>query len=381
VRQILQYSNEPVAISSLRDHKLIEVNAAFLERTGYTREQVIGHSSLELGFLDDESVYTSIGQELSATGVVRHRTIKYRSKGGELRFGNFSAAIRQLDGEPCVISFITDITASLRAQEELRRSERRFRSYIEHASDGLTVFGRDGRITFASPSAERLLGFPPEQIVGKNYRQFVHPDDLALVEDAVEIFERPLAGETVTFRVRHSAGHWIYIEGIATILPESEDEPPQTVLNWRDVTQRKLDEERLRTIERRLRDIISHSPVVVNEFDARGTMTLAEGDAIPFDSVGGEGIGKSMFKLLARSREITEALNGILRGETVNTTAELRGRWFDIWGEPVRDSDGEVQGGISVSTDVTARVLAERRLEKEKEQFFAYWSITLPTSS
>src|ERR1700680_3188159 len=99
MRQILQYSNEPVTISSMHDHKFIEVNAAFLERTGYTREDVIGHSALELGLWEDESVYASIGQELSATGAVRHRTIKYRSKAGELRFGNFSAAIRQLDGQ------------------------------------------------------------------------------------------------------------------------------------------------------------------------------------------------------------------------------------------------------------------------------------------
>jgi len=84
MRQLLEFSSEPITISSARDHKLIEVNAAFLERTGYTREEVIGRSSLELGLWEDESVYASIGQELGAIGAVRHRTIKYRSKNGEL---------------------------------------------------------------------------------------------------------------------------------------------------------------------------------------------------------------------------------------------------------------------------------------------------------
>ena len=89
MRQILQYSNEPVAICSLRDHKLIEVNAAFLERTGYTREEVIGRSAIDWCFWT-MSRYTPVSrQELGATGAVRHRTLRYRSKGGELRFGNF----------------------------------------------------------------------------------------------------------------------------------------------------------------------------------------------------------------------------------------------------------------------------------------------------
>ena len=369
MKQILQYSNEPVTISSLHDHKLIEVNAAFLERTGYTREEVIGHSSLELRLWEDESLYASIGQDLNATGAVRHRTIKYKSKNGELKIGNFSAAIRQVDGQPCVISFITDITESVRAQEELRRSERRFRSYIEYASDGLTVFGREGRITFVAPSVERLLGFPPEQIVGKNYRDFVHPEDLGIVAARIEALRSSANGQPFTFRVRHRSGRWMLVEGTATIMPESEDHPQETVFNWRDVTQPKLDEERLRNVEQRLRDIISHAPVVVNEFDAHGIMTMAEGDAIRSDAFGAEGIDKSMFELFVGARDITDALNGVLRGETVSTTAEVNGRWFDIWGEPVRDSDGKVQGGIAVSTDVTGRVLAQQNLEQEKEQF------------
>jgi PAS domain S-box-containing protein len=368
MRQLLEFSNEPITISSARDHKLIEVNAAFLERTGYTREEVIGRSSLELGLWEDDSAYAAIGKELNATGAVRHRTIKYRSKNGELGVGNFSAAIRRFSGQPCVISFISDTTESVRAQAELRRNERRFRSYIEYASDGLTVFNRDGQITFAAPSVERLLGFSPKQVVGINYREFVHPVDLPMVISAMEALVTS-DREPLTFRVRHRSGRWIFIEGIASMMPPSHDDPEQTVFNWRDVTQRKLDEERLRKVERRVRDIISHAPVVVTEFDADGIMTMAEGDAIPSDALGVEGIGKSMFDLFVGSREIIDALHGVLRGETVSTTAELSGRWFDVWGQPVRDSDGRVNGGIAVSTDITSRVLSEQNLKREKEQF------------
>jgi PAS domain S-box-containing protein len=377
VRQILQFSNEPVTISSADDQKLIDVNDAFLERTGYTREEVIGRSSTDLGLWEDESVYTSIGQQLATTGTVRHRVIKYRVKDGRLRFGNFSAAIRELDGQSCVISFITDVTESLRAQEEFRRSERRFRSYIEHASDGLTVLGRGGRISFAAPSVERLLGFVPEEMVGKNYVEFVHPEDLGIVAAGIDGLRKSAHGQSLTFRVRHSSGRWIFIEGSATILPATEDDPQQTVFNWRDVTQRKLDEERLRKVERRLRDIISHSPIVVTEFDEHGTTLMAEGSGVRIDA---DAVGKSMFELYADAPKIISVIEQVLRGETISTQTSLQGRWFDVWGEPVRSADGVIQGGVSVSTDVTNRVLAEQRLEEEKEQF-QFWLKMLPTLS
>ena len=189
------------------------------------------------------------------------------------------------------------------------------------------------------------------------------------MEDAVDIFERPLAGKMVTFRVRHSAGHWVFIEGIATILPESEDEPPQAVFNWRDITQRKLDEERLRNVEQRMRDIISHARVVVNEFDARGVMTMAEGNAIPSDPVAARGSASRYSSCSLDSHEITDALNGVLRGETGSTTAEVRGRGFDIWGEPVRDSDGKVQRWHCGQHRRHGARAGEQNLEQEKEQF------------
>src|SRR5580658_1122543 len=118
--QLLRYSNEPATISSLHNQKLIEINDAFLARTGYRREEVIGRSCQELGLWDEGSVARSIAEELAATGMVRCRTVRYRTKHGELRVGDFSAAIQHLGGAPSVVSFITDVTDAFLAQEEQR---------------------------------------------------------------------------------------------------------------------------------------------------------------------------------------------------------------------------------------------------------------------
>jgi PAS domain S-box-containing protein len=362
--QLLRYSNEPATISSIHNQKLIEINDAFLARTGYRREEVIGRSCQELGLWEQDSVAGSIAEELAATGLVRCRTVRYRTKHGELRVGDFSAAIQHLGGAPSVVSFITDVTDAFLAQEEQRRSERRFRAYVEHAPDGLAVAGPDCRITFAAPSIERLLGFTIDEILGKDYRDFIHPRDLAGAAAAMEVLTISARPQPLELRVRHRSGRWICIEGTITSLSATQDDPPQTVFNWRDVTERKEDEERLRTVEGRLREIISHSPTVVTEFNADGVVVMAEGHGS-----GASLVGRRIFELFVDAPEVLETTERILRGETVNARLELQGRWFDVWGRPVRADDGSIAGGISVNTDITHRVWAEQRLELEQEQF------------
>jgi PAS domain S-box-containing protein len=72
----------------------------------------------------------------------------------------------------------TEIAERNRAEEALRRSEEHFRSRIENASDLITVLEPDGTIRYESPSVERVLGYQPEEMVGKNAFDYIHPDDL-----------------------------------------------------------------------------------------------------------------------------------------------------------------------------------------------------------
>ena len=362
---LLRYSNEPATISALETHQLIDVNDTFLHQTGYSREEVIGKSCLELGFWGERSVHDSIAQELAATGLVRCRTVRYRTKYGELRLGDYSAAIQQPRGVPSVISFITDITETVREREEQRRSAHPFHSYLEHSRNGLAVAGPDGRITFAAPAIERLLGFEVDEIVGHPYRDYIHPRDAGSVAAAIEVLALSGRPQFIELRARHRSGRWICIEGTLAILPPSADVPQQTVFNWRDVSHREVDEERLRTIEGRLREIISHSPTMVTEFDRDGVVAIAEG----YGEGGSAIVGKGIFESFADAPEVIDTTERILRGETVTTRVELQGRWFDVWGRPVRSADGSIVGGISVNTDITHRVLAEQRLALEREQF------------
>src|SRR2546425_5705705 len=95
------------------------------------------------------------------------------------------------------------------AEEALRRSEEHFRSLIENALDIVTVVGEDGMFRYASPSVERLLGYRPGDLLERNAFEFVHPDDVASVADALaRAIQRPGTPQLAEVRFRHRDGSW-----------------------------------------------------------------------------------------------------------------------------------------------------------------------------
>ena len=96
------------------------------------------------------------------------------------------------------------------------RSEEYYRALIENAMDVITVLDADGAIRYASPAIERVLGYAPEQRVGKRIHAFIHPDDLAVIEAALSGALRNCCNSTtMEFRFRHQDGSWRILEATA----------------------------------------------------------------------------------------------------------------------------------------------------------------------
>ena len=123
-----------------------------------------------------------------------------------------------------------------RAEEELRRSEERFRALIDHSSDMITLQGRDGVISYVSPSTSRLLGYAPSDLLGRSLLDAVHPDDQTWLQPRFEdLVEQPGAVMTARYRIRHKSGAWRWIEATYTNLLE-EPAVGAVVINRRDVS-------------------------------------------------------------------------------------------------------------------------------------------------
>jgi two-component system cell cycle sensor histidine kinase/response regulator CckA len=136
------------------------------------------------------------------------------------------------------------------AEDDLRRSEERFRALIENGSDIISMMSRDGRNIYVSPSAQRLLGYTPEEMCAMNPFEIIHPEDRPRI---LSVFVQEVAktGSTATkeYRMQHKDGSWRWIESIGRNLL---DHPSvrAVVISSRDTTERKLLQEQLAQSER-----------------------------------------------------------------------------------------------------------------------------------
>jgi PAS domain S-box-containing protein len=125
-----------------------------------------------------------------------------------------------------------------KAEATLRESEDRFRSLVQNSSD-LTLVIEVGQITYASEASFKLLGYSPEELVGRPASDLVHPDDLGWLREriAADLVSRSVAAP-VELRARRADGNWIHLEAVVANLV---DRPSVrgTVVNARDITERK----------------------------------------------------------------------------------------------------------------------------------------------
>ncbi|WP_341529050.1 EAL domain-containing protein [Nostoc sp. UHCC 0302] len=138
-----------------------------------------------------------------------------------------------------------DITEYKETEAALRESEAKFRSLIQNSSDIIGIFEPDGTIRYESPSIERILGYKPEELIGKNAFEFIHPEDIPKSSNIFNYLIQNL-GSTVRVesRFRRKDGSWCFLESTGSNLL-AEPSVKGIVINSRDITARKVAEEQL----------------------------------------------------------------------------------------------------------------------------------------
>lgn len=147
--------------------------------------------------------------------------------------------------------------------EGLRESEQRFRFLMANTTDSLVILDREGNQRYVSPAAERITGFPVEELQGRALPEIIHSEDMPAVLAAWnEVLAHPEKPCRVQYRHRHKTREWVYSEASAQAF---FDEPTirGVVATVRDVSERIQAEEELRQSEARFRTLAEHLPGVV----------------------------------------------------------------------------------------------------------------------
>ncbi|MBN1663134.1 MAG: PAS domain S-box protein [Deltaproteobacteria bacterium] len=173
-----------------------------------------------------------------------------------------------------IIVIIRNITARKKSDEAIRRAEKRFRSLIEKASDLIAIIDIKGAIRYASPSCESVLDYKMDELLGKKVRDFIHPDDLRIMNPFIS--EGILSAEPfyLELRLRHKNGSWRTFETISRDLFD-QPEIGGMIVNARDITERKQAEEAQKMSEKLYRAIFENTGTAMLIIEKDNRISLA----------------------------------------------------------------------------------------------------------
>jgi PAS domain S-box-containing protein len=168
-----QASPDAININRLSDGMYIEVNKGFQDLTGYTREEVIGKSSIDLNIWVNLADRERLVKGLKSDGEVTNLEAEFRLKDGSTRTGLMSAAVITVAGETCILSMVRDISERRKAERKIEESQQQLAGIIGSAMDGIITVDENQKIILFNRAAQIMFGCREEDALGQPLSRFL----------------------------------------------------------------------------------------------------------------------------------------------------------------------------------------------------------------
>jgi len=243
---------------STADGRFLEVNPSMVRMFGFASRDEMLAIDIPKTLYFEPGDRGSAGSD--ATGVQTDTFRMRRKDGSEIWVEDHGSYVRDESGRILFHEgILRDVTQRKRYEDALRQSEERFRALVQNAQDVITIHNTRGIIVYTTDSSLSVLGYQPDELVGRSAFEFIHPDDLQVIATEFRSLEHEQnSGVPSQYRFRHANGSWIILESLGRNLL-SHPGIQGLVVTSRDVTQRKLAEEAIRESESRFRAVVEQS--------------------------------------------------------------------------------------------------------------------------
>ena len=378
------FRESPMAltVTRVKDDRYIDVNDTYEQMTGWRRDEIIGRTPFDLKLWVDPAQRSEMAKEIQTKGTVRNLEFRFRRKDGEQRIGLGSAELIEIEGEPCLMKVIADITERKQIQEQLRESEARLAGIVGSAMDAIIATDSEQNIVLFNTAAEKMFGCATGEAIGTPVGRFI-PERFRSEHNAhirrfgeSEGASLSLASRRILWGLRAS-GEEFPIETSISHLEANGHQLFTVVI--RDVTERYRSDEALRKSEQRLRLAVQAGRMYVDEWDAASDNIVRSPEFMEIigkDEPVQTSFGELLNRIHPDDRDQVAAV--CPRSTPENPVSTIRYRfvrsdgsaiWLERSARRFFDDKGRLQSSIGVVADITERKKAEQALRDSEERF------------
>jgi two-component system cell cycle sensor histidine kinase/response regulator CckA len=372
--RIFHSASNPMLITTVKEGRIIDSNEANAKLSGFAREELIGHTTKDLGIWRDPRNRDILTKELRQKGRVHNLQMEAKTRDGEIQTILLSADPIVVNGEPCLLGISTDITRQIKEADAIRKSEARYRALVENSLQGVAII-QNGCMVFCNRAFSAISGYSISELLSfPNAISLVHPEDQALV---FAQYQNLLAGKPVPANYEHriirkdGAKRWVEI--YASIM-EYNGSPAVQVANM-DVTERKHAEQALRESKEYLNQIINCIGYPIFVKDRSHKLVLMNDAFCAFSGMDREQVlGTSGFRFIPRDQaaliwkqeeEVFTTGRELISEEEI-TNAEGKACWVMSRKSLLTNKRGQKQI-VGVLRDITEPKLLEAQLRQAQK--------------
>src|SRR6202790_411354 len=371
-----------IAISTLAEGRFVDVNEAFERQMEFSRDEVIGHTSLELGMWVDPGLRFQIVGELQRGTRVKNYEVQFRTKSGDIRTKRYSAELIEISGEQCLLGVGEDVTEIRSAEKKLQLSEEKFAKAFRSSPNVMCISSlAEGRIIEVNAAFERHSGFAREDAIGHTAMElglWVQVNWNGDPMDREKLIERILKcgrAQNLEVQFRRKSGRPMLMMLSLEVIELRREQCLLTV--GQDITAQKGAEHALRQSEANYRSLFQSAPCGIFRAAPDGTF-LDVNDAL-VEMLGYESAGELLSKNLENdiyehSTERSHILETMLRHHTLKG---VKIRWRRKDGSPLlvrastRALRGESREVVRFETTVEDITLEEQFRQVQKMESLA----------